>query len=191
LYERQHGALLGMLVMPHLAPMAGGGSLAGLARWFVDVGFFILWRPSICTGRRLHHGKLALILVLLAIGAWLLGGWLLIVWTTFLASLPGGRVMLFNHRPTRVFCLLTFACLVAAVLVWLAPRRVPPGLAPQGPSLKAQFAWSGPALFVGMAMLPRPRKPEPARQADAAGYTLRLAENTEGNVCFELAKRVS
>ena len=163
LRERQRWLLLGMLVVLHLTLMAGGQSPVGLTCWFVDVGLFILWQPFIRTERRLDYGNLLLIVAALAIGAWLFGWWLLIVWVAVLAALLGGRVMLVSHRPTRIFYLLAFAYLVAAVLVWLVPKVVPePALV--GLSLEAPFAWGAPLLFLGMALLPRPQEPEQLRQ---------------------------
>jgi len=156
---RQHrrGVLLCMLVVLHLTLLAGGKSVIGLMCWFVDVGLFILWQPFVQTERRLDYGNLLLIVLALALGAWLFGWWMLIAWVSVLASLLGGRVMLINHRPTRLFYLLAFAYLIGAVLVWLVPKVVPdPALI--GPSLEREFAWAAPLLFLGMFLLPRPQE---------------------------------
>ncbi len=157
LREHRRSVLLSMLVVLHLTLLAGGKSVVGLMCWFVDVGLFILWQPFIRTERRLDYGNLLLIVLALALGAWLFGWWMLIVWVSVLASLLGGRVMLINHRPTRVFYLLAFAYLIGAVLVWLVPKIVPdPALI--GPSLEREFAWAAPLLFLGMFLLPRPQE---------------------------------
>ena len=74
-----------------------------------------------------------------------------------LAALLGGRVLLHDHRPTRIFYLLAFAYLLCALLVWLVPRVVP-DTALNGPSLDLQFAWAAPLLFVVMLLIPRPRE---------------------------------
>lgn len=157
LRESQHWALLGLLIVLHLTLMAGGTSVIGLMCWFVDVGFFILWQPFIRTERKLDYGNLLLVVIALAIGAWMFGWWLLIVWVTLLASLLGGRVMLIGHRPTRVFYLMAFAYLVGAVLIWLVPKIVPDASL-LGLSLERPFAWVAPLLFVGMVLLPRPQE---------------------------------
>lgn len=157
LREHRRGVLLGMLLVLHLTLLAGGKSVIGLMCWFVDVGLFILWQPFIQTERRLEYGNLLLIVLALALGAWLFGWWMLIAWVSVLASLLGGRVMLINHRPTRLFYLLAFAYLIGAVLVWLVPKIVPdPALI--GPSLEREFAWAAPLLFLGMFLLPRPQE---------------------------------
>lgn len=157
LREHRRGVLLCMLVVLHLTLLAGGKSVIGLMCWFVDVGLFILWQPFIQTERRLDYGNLLLIVLALALGAWLFGWWMLIAWVSVLASLLGGRVMLINHRPTRLFYLLAFAYLIGAVLVWLVPKIVPdPALI--GPSLEREFAWAAPLLFLGMFLLPRPQE---------------------------------
>ena len=157
LREHRRGVLLCMLVVLHLTLLAGGGSVVGLMCWFVDVGLFILWQPFVQTERRLNYGNLLLIAAALALGAWLFGWWMLIVWVSVLASLLGGRVMLINHRPTRLFYLLAFAYLIGAVLVWLVPKIVPdPALI--GPSLEREFVWVAPLLFLGMFLLPRPQE---------------------------------
>lgn len=156
LRARQPWMLVALLLVLHLTLLAGAGTPAGLMFWLVDVGLFILWQPFVQTERRLNVGNLLLIAVALAVGCWLFSWWLLIVWTTILASLLGGRVMLLEHRPTRVFYLLAFAYLVGAVLIWLVPKVVP---APNviGLSLGTEFTWLAPGFFLLMWLLPRPQ----------------------------------
>lgn len=156
LRARQPWMLVALLLVLHLTLLAGAESPVGLMFWLVDVGLFILWQPFVQTERRLNVGNLLLIAVALAVGAWLFSWWLLIAWTTILASLLGGRVMLVEHRPTRVFYLLAFAYLVAAVLIWLVPKVVP---APNviGLSLGTEFTWLAPGFFLLMWVLPRPQ----------------------------------
>ncbi len=163
LKERQRWVLISLLAVLHLTLLAGTESAVGLMCWFVDVGFFILWHPFIHSERRLGAGTLLLLAAVLATGAWLFSPWFLILWVAVLASLLGGRVMMLGHRPTRIFYLLAFAYLLAALLVWLLPKVVPePSLI--GPSLETPFAWGAPLLFLGMALLPRPQEPGPLRQ---------------------------
>ena len=157
LREHRRSVLLSMLVVLHLTLLAGGKSVIGLMCWFVDVGLFILWQPFVRTERRLDYGNLLLIALALALGAWLFGWWMLIAWVSVLASLLGGRVMLINHRPTRLFYLLAFAYLIGAILIWLVPKIVP-DQALIGPSLEREFAWAAPLLFLGMFLLPRPQE---------------------------------
>jgi len=149
--------LIAMLVVLHLTLLAGVGTLVSLMCWLVDVGLFILWQPFIQTERKLDAGALLVLILLLAVGAWLFGWWMLIVWVVVLAALLGGRVLLLGHRPTRIFYLLAFAYLLCALLVWLVPRVVPdPALV--GPSLDGLFAWAAPLIFVSMLVMPRPRE---------------------------------
>ncbi|MEF8720681.1 MAG: hypothetical protein V5B44_24430 [Candidatus Accumulibacter necessarius] len=68
---------------------------------------------------------LAVIALLLGCGVAWYGWWLLIVWVVMLAALVGGRVMFIDHRPTRIFYLIAFAYLLAALLFWLVPQVVP------------------------------------------------------------------
>ena len=156
LRARQPWMLVALLMILHVTLLAGADSPAGLMFWLVDVGLFILWQPFVQTERRLNVGNLLLVAVVLLLGGWLFSWWLLIVWATILASLLGGRVMLVEHRPTRVFYLLAFAYLVGVVLIWLVPKVVP---APNaiGPSLGTEFAWLAPGLFLLMWLLPRPQ----------------------------------
>ena len=163
LLRRQRWVLLGLLVVLHLTLVAGVASPVGLTFWLVDVGFFILWQPFFRAERRLDYGNLVFIATALAVGAWLYGWWLLLVWVALLAALLGGRVMLVTHRPTRIFYLLAFAYLVGAVLIWLMPKLIP-NTALGGLSLEPAFAWGAPALFLGMALLPRPPQSERVRQ---------------------------
>lgn len=155
--ERQRWVLIALLVVLHLTLLSGTNTPVSLMCWFVDVGFFILWQPFIQSERKLGPKTLVLIVLSLAVGAWLFGWWLLILWVVVLASLLGGRVMMLGHRPTRIFYLLAFAYLLGALLVWLVPRVVP-NSALIGPSLDMQFAWAAPLVFVAMLMMPRPRE---------------------------------
>ena len=98
LRARQPWMLVALLLVLHLTLLAGAGTPAGLMFWLVDVGLFILWQPFVQTERRLNVGNLLLIAVALAVGCWLFSWWLLIVWTTILASLLGGRVMLLGEK---------------------------------------------------------------------------------------------
>jgi hypothetical protein len=83
------------------------------------------------------------IVLLLGCGAAWYGWWLLIVWVILLAALVGGRVMFIDHRPTRIFYLIAFGYLLAALLFWLVPRVVPDALL-IGPVLEREFAWGMP-----------------------------------------------
>ena len=61
------------------------------------------------------------------------------------------------HRPTRLFCLLAFAYLLCALLVWLVPRVVPDQTL-IGPSLDHPFAWATPGIFIVMLLMSRPHE---------------------------------
>ena len=155
LRERQRWVLIAMLVVLHLTLLAGTGTTVSLMCWLVDVGLFLFWQPFVHAERKLDSTALALVVLVLAGGAWLYGGWLLILWVTVLTSLLGGRVLLLGHRPTRLFYLLAFAYLLCALLLWLVPRVVPnAGLS--GPSLDQLFAWTAPVILVAMLVMPRP-----------------------------------
>ncbi len=145
--------LVALLAIFHLVLLAGAHNPLGLILWVVNVGLFFLWQPFVDAEAKLDVRELALIGLILAGGAWLFGWWLLIIWSAALAALVGGRVMFVEHRPTRVFYLLAFAYLLAALLVWLVPKVVPDA-ALVGPSLDKEFAWGMPLLFALMVLLP-------------------------------------
>ena len=155
LKRRQRGVLIALLAVLHLTLLAGTTTPVGLMCWLVDVGLFILWQPFVQAERRLDAAGIALLFTLLGIGIWLFGDWLLILWVTLLSALLGGRVMMMNHRPTRICYLLAFAYLLITLLVWLAPRVVPHA-ALIGPSLERPLAIGLPLLLVAMLLLPRP-----------------------------------
>jgi hypothetical protein len=115
--------------------------------WLVHVGLFILWQPFIYAERRLDFSGLAVIALSLGGGIAFYGWWLLIVWVVILAALVGGRVMFIDHRPTRIFYLIAFAYLLAALLFWLVPRVVA-NAALVGPSLDREFAWGMPLFLL-------------------------------------------
>ena len=125
LRARQRWVLLAMLAVLHLALLAGVQSTVGLMCWLVDVGLFILWQPFIQSERKLGVNSLLLITLALLGGVWIYGWWLLMLWVVMLAALLGGRVLLLGHRPTRIFYLLAFAYLLAALLIYLVPKVVP------------------------------------------------------------------
>lgn len=155
LRERQPWVLIALLVVLHLTLLAEADTLVSLMCWLVDVGLFLLWQPFIQAERKLNSATLALIVLVLAGGAWLFGDWLLILWVTVLAALLGGRVLLLGHRPTRIFYLLAFAYLLCALLVWLVPRVVP-DTGFSGPLLDHQFALATPLIFLAMLLMPSP-----------------------------------
>ncbi|MCM8625860.1 sensor histidine kinase [Accumulibacter sp.] len=155
LRQRQRWLLVGLLGALHLALVAGAQSAMSLVCWLVNVGLFILWQPFIYAERRLDFSGFAVIALWLVCGVLWYGWWLLIVWVVVLAALVGGRVMFLDHRPTRVFHLVAFAYLLAALLFWLVPKIVP-GSALAGPPLDGELAWALPLFLVVMSVLPVP-----------------------------------
>lgn len=153
LRQRQRWLLISLLAVLHLALVAGAGTTISLLCWLIDVGLFILWQPFIYAERKVDFSGLAVIVLLLACGAAWYGWWLLIVWVILLAALVGGRVMFIDHRPTRIFYLIAFAYLLAALLFWLVPRVVPDALL-IGPVLGREFAWGMPSFLLVMLLLP-------------------------------------
>ena len=157
LRERQRWVLIALLAVFHLTLLAGADTAVGLMCWLMDVGFFILWQPFVQAERKVELNALLWFLLVLAAGIWLFSWWLLILWAAMLAALLGGRVLLLNHRPTRIFYLLAFAYLLITLLVYLVPRVVPDASA-IGPTLDRQFAWAAPLILLAMLALPRPRE---------------------------------
>lgn len=78
--QRQRWVLVAPLAVLHLTLPAGSDTTIGLMCWLVNVGLFILWQPFVQTERRLDAANFALLMVLLGIGIWLFGDWLLILW---------------------------------------------------------------------------------------------------------------
>lgn len=157
LRQRQRWVLVALLAVLHLTLLAGSDTTIGLMCWLVNVGLFILWQPFVQAERRLDAANFALLVALLGIGIWLFGDWLLILWVTVLTSLLGGRVMMLGHRPTRIYYLLAFAYLLAALLIWLVPRVVPHA-ALIGPSLEQPLALGLPLVLVAMLLLPQAKE---------------------------------
>jgi hypothetical protein len=153
LVARQRGLLILLLLLLHLALLAGDGDRLGLMWWIVDVGLFMLWQPFVRSEQRLGFSTLLSFALLLTVGAVGYGPWLLLLWTTFLTALVGGRVLFVDHRGTRLFYLLAFGYLLAAILLHLVPEVVPnPG--PEREMLEQLFVWSAPAALLLMLVLP-------------------------------------
>ncbi|WP_300454688.1 sensor histidine kinase [Accumulibacter sp.] len=157
LRQRQRWLLIALLGLLHLALVADPSTRFGLLCWLVDVGLFILWQPFVYAERQIDFSGLAVITVVIGCGAAWYGWWLLITWVILLAALVGGRVMFTDHRPTRIFYLIAFAYLLAALLFWLVPKVVG-GPALVGPALDREFAWGMPLFLVIMMLLPLSRE---------------------------------
>ena len=155
LRQRQRWLLIALLTLLHLSLVADAGTAFGLLCWLVDVGLFILWQPFVYAERKVDLGGLAVIALVLGCGVVWYGWWLLIVWVVLLAALVGGRVMFTDHRPTRIFYLIAFAYLLAALLFWLVPKVVPNA---SGPSLEREFTWGMPLFLLAMTLLPVSRE---------------------------------
>jgi hypothetical protein len=192
LQERQRWVLIALLAVFHLALLAGGTSMIGLMCWLVDAGLFILWQPFVDAQRKIAFAEMAALALLVAASAWLFGWWLLIFWAATLAALVGGRVMFVDHRPTRIFYLLAFAYLLAALLVVLVPKVVPE-TAKLGPSLDREFGWAMPLLFGVMLLLPRQARQAPRRGIVDFFYSLfiflLIAVLVLGSLAFTLLRQ--
>jgi len=194
LRERQRWVLIALLAVFHLALLAGGGSAVGLMCWLVDAGLFILWQPFVDAQRKIDVREMAGIGLIVAGSAWLFGWWLLIFWAATLAALVGGRVMFVDHRPTRIFYLIAFAYLLAALLIVLVPKVVPEA-AKIGPSLDREFGWGMPLLFAVMLLLPRREGRAPSRGVVDFIYSLfvflLIAVLVLGSLAFTLLRQSS
>ena len=150
---RQRGLLLALLTVLHFVWLADNASLFGRTLWIVDVGLFILWQPFVQGERRIGAAGLVALLFALAVGLSGYGNWMLVLWSTFLTALVGGRVLFVEHRGTRLFYLLAFVYLLAAILLGLMPETVPnPGA--EAALLGKVFRWFGPILLICMLLLP-------------------------------------
>jgi hypothetical protein len=154
LRQRQRWLLIWLLLVLHLALVAGAETTIGLLCWLVNVGLFVIWQPFIHAERRVDLGGLAVIALLLGCGVAWYGWWLLIVWVVMLAALVGGRVMFIDHRPTRIFYLVAF-CLSAGGAALLAG-------ASGGSRCGAARPFAGSRIRLGNALVP-------AADAAAAG----------------------
>lgn len=153
LVARQRGLLILLLALLHFSLLAGEGSGFGLVWWLVDIGLFMLWQPFVRSEQSLGISALAGFVLLLLAGVSGYGPWLLLLWATFLTALVGGRVLFVAHRGTRLFYLLAFGYLLAAILLYLVPQLVPnPG--PERGMLEMLFIWSAPATLLLMILLP-------------------------------------
>lgn len=153
LRQRQRWLLIALLGVLHLALSADTDPAFGMLCWLVDVGLFILWQPFIYAERKMDFSGLTVIALVVVGGFVFYGWWLLIVWVVMLAALVGGRVMFIDHRPTRIFYLIAFAYLLAALLFWLVPKVVA-SAALVGPSLDREFAFGMPLFLLVMTLLP-------------------------------------
>ena len=158
LVARRHGLLLALLAVLYLVLWQGPQTTLGRALFIVHLGFFMLWQPFVHGESRLSWASLlGLSAVVLASGAFL-QGWILILWIMILASIVGGKVLLFGKRAPRLFYLLALAFLVVALLLMAAPMIVPQ--AKPAPAILVLGYTGMPLLLATMAMLPRETEAE-------------------------------
>lgn len=163
LQGRSRSVLCAMLVVLHWALLAGDSGL-GLTCWLVHVGLFMLWQPFVAPEKPLERGALFSLAVLLALGAWCYGWWLLIFWCALLASVTGGRMFFAGSRLTRWRHLCGFFYLVYMLLVWVVPHVLPVSVVGEVVLEYVLVAWLPLLLPVCILLLPLPEHEDDFRR---------------------------
>lgn len=166
----RHGLLLALLLVLYLVLWQGSHTTLGRVLFVVDFGLFMLWQPFVHGEQRLSWASLlGLAGVVLVVGAFL-QGWMIVLWIMILASIVGGKVLLFGARASRLFYLLALAFLVMALLLMAAPLVVARAKPPE------EIVWLGlaglPLILVMMALLPRGPEIESTREVVDFVYSL-------------------
>jgi hypothetical protein len=166
----RQGLLLAMLVALFLVLWQGPATLLGRALFVVHFGLFILWQPFVHGEQRLSRASLlGLTVTVLAAGAFL-QGWMIVLWIMTLTAIVGGKVLLFGARASRLFYLLALAFLVLALFLTAAPLVAVQAKPPQAILL---LGYAGmPLILVVMALLPRGKEMESAREVVDFVYSL-------------------
>ncbi|WP_191090274.1 HAMP domain-containing sensor histidine kinase [Dechloromonas sp. CZR5] len=125
LANRHHLLLAGHLLMLHALAFGGWQVPAVRLLWLVALGFFLLWQPFV-DGEQRVSGRQAIALFGAALAStWLLGPWLLLIWSGALAASIGGRVMVSVQKGERAGYLLAFGYLVALTMLGIVPEISP------------------------------------------------------------------
>lgn len=129
LEPRRRGILLAMLVLLHLTLLEGVGSATDRLLMVVHIGLFFLWQPFVHKEQRLAPTQLVLLMAVVGVMTAAQNTALLMLWCMTLGGLIGGKVFVVGNRWNRVFHLAALAYLAGALLLFLLPRLLPPGVA--------------------------------------------------------------
>lgn len=117
------------------------------------LGLFILWQPLVKGQQRVSVPVLISLLILAAVAAIEINGWLLMLWILMLAGIVGGKVLLLGAPVTRLFHLFALGFLVLALLVLATPLALPAASLPAAVVNATRIVL--PLLLVVMLMLPQ------------------------------------
>lgn len=122
---RPNLVLAGHLLMLHALSFGGWQVPAVRLLWLVALGLFLIWQPFVAGERRIS-GRQALLLVGATLAStWLLGPWLLLIWSGALAASIGGRAIGAEYRGERSGYLLAFGYLIALTVLGVVPDISP------------------------------------------------------------------
>jgi len=162
--------LLALLAILYLVLWQGPHTTLGRVLFVVDFGLFMLWQPFVHGEQRLSWASLlGLSGVVLVVGVFL-QGWMVVLWIMILASIVGGKVLLFGARSSRLFYLLALAFLVVALLLMAAPLVVTRAKPPEAILWLAQAGL--PLILAMMTVLPRGSEIESTREVVDFVYSL-------------------
>jgi len=162
--------LLALLLSLYLVLWQEPATLLGRTLFVVHLGLFILWQPFVHSGQRLSVSWLLGLTGLVLLVGVFLQGWVIALWIMMLASIVGGKVLLFGARAPRIFYLMALAFLVMALLLLAAPLAIPIAKPPEA---VLSLGYLGlPLVLVMMALLPQGREIDNTREVVDFVYSL-------------------
>lgn len=125
LANRHHLLLAGHLLMLHALAFGGWQVPAVRLLWLVALGLFLLWQPFVDSEQRVSGRQAIALFAATLVSTWLLGPWLLLIWSGALAASIGGRVMESVQKGERAGYLLAFGYLIALTMLGIVPEISP------------------------------------------------------------------
>ncbi len=147
-----------MLLALHGALISEPGSAFVRTWMLVHFGLFLLWQPFVSTRRAVAPLAALLLLVIVALTLFFVAGWMIVAWVLILLGILGGRVFMTLPAARDRFYIVSFAYLLAVLLLWAVPHLLLEQAIPEGVALfaRAILPWS----LALLAILPRPQEHE-------------------------------
>lgn len=123
--RRPHFLLAGHLLLLHALAFGGWKFPDIRILWFVAFGLFLLWQPFVPGRQRMSLRQGGALLAAALASTWLLGPWLLLIWSGALAAVIGGRVLWTSGRLERTGYLLAFGYLICLTIFGIVPEISP------------------------------------------------------------------
>jgi len=151
--------VLAMLLAMHAALVSEPGGVFQRLWLLVHFGLFLLWQPFFAAERQLDPVSVILLAAVTGVILWFLAGWMIVMWLVLLLGVLGGRVFTAQaQRGGNYFYLVSFAYLVAMLLLWAVPQLMLGGRVELPPAVGVFARHALPLALALLVVLPHPRE---------------------------------